>query len=167
MNRGDDALRLPAHLPVAEMQHVTSKGTKIEIAGPVVLEGLASPVVAKAIGFDDQSSLAPEEVNEMWADANVDLRRWQPVPLAQSQEIPLELAARPVARGFGADRQAEDVRLPDRTTQFFWRYSAPQVGDRLRRLGYGDSMSTRDGSGLKGDSAMYTKPHSPGPTRAA
>jgi hypothetical protein len=56
------------------MQHVTSKGTKVEIAGPVVLEGLASTVVAKAIGFDDQSSLAPEEVNEIWADANVDLR---------------------------------------------------------------------------------------------
>jgi hypothetical protein len=62
----------------------SSLSWRSEVAGPVVLEGDATPVVGVMIGLDHEPLAAPEEVDGPATDANVDLRTRDPVALAKA-----------------------------------------------------------------------------------
>jgi hypothetical protein len=72
-DRGDP-LRLFADLLFAEADRFEAKRTQPEVPGVIVSEGLATPVVSVAVGFDHYTPIAPKEVDEIRADSNVHLR---------------------------------------------------------------------------------------------
>jgi len=74
-------------------------------------------VIAVAIGLDHQTPISPEEVDEVGANANVDLRLGQVMAPAEPQEGTLEVAAGPVAITTGTDRQPEYICLADRSPE--------------------------------------------------
>jgi len=63
----------------------------------IVLEGLATAVIAVAVGFYHESRLPPEEIHLVRTDANVDLRSWKLTSAAELQEISLQIAASGIA----------------------------------------------------------------------
>jgi hypothetical protein len=71
-------------------------------------------VIAVAIRFDNQPLIAPEKIDEMAADADVDRRRGQAVAPAESEECPLEIASRSIPIFLRSEWETEHIRLPDR-----------------------------------------------------
>lgn len=140
-------IRFLVDLTFGQPDHLIAKALEIEVPAAIVLEGLFFAVVDVAVGFDDQSSISPEEVDEIRADWDIDFRRRQSVVTAQFQEVELQIAAgsvipRPIADcALIADWQPEDARLPDGSTQFIrWHSSPPplrcsstQIGNRPHR----------------------------------
>jgi hypothetical protein len=78
---------------MGEAQDAETQALKVCVPTAVSLEGGAVAVVAEAVSLDDQGSVAPEEVDLVWPDAGVDLRRWKAVATAEGEESALELAA--------------------------------------------------------------------------
>jgi hypothetical protein len=83
------------------------------ISRTVVFEGLASRVGTVAIDLDNHSLLAPEEVDQVRADAHVHLGAGQPVATAHAQEPCFQLATRVIDPDAIADRQPQVLRLPE------------------------------------------------------
>jgi hypothetical protein len=94
---------------------VVAACAKIEVPPVVVLERLRPAVIAIAVGLNDDPLLAPEEVDCLWADPDVDLRRRDVVALTETQEQVLQLAPRPLSGVPGLDPQPLDLRLPSRS----------------------------------------------------
>ncbi|HJZ35310.1 MAG TPA: hypothetical protein VJ204_03470, partial [Solirubrobacterales bacterium] len=97
-------------------------GCRLEslLAFAVVLKGRRGVVKFAAVGFDDQSSIAPEEVGLQWLAArdvepHVDLRLRQVGADAQAEEESLEVAARPLrlrVKGVDNESQSSDATAP-------------------------------------------------------
>jgi hypothetical protein len=64
-------------------------------------------VIAKAVGFDDQSQLGPEEVHLEAIDARASVRRWEARPPGNRQKAPLQL-------GVGENEGVPVKQLPQR-----------------------------------------------------
>ena len=112
-HRGHD-VGFVVDLTFGKPDHLETAALEIQIPSSIVLEGLPAAVMEIVVRFDRQAPLSPEEVDEVRADANVDLRSWQAVPTTQRQELLLQIAARAVLRIAFVERQAQHVRLPDR-----------------------------------------------------
>jgi hypothetical protein len=72
-------------------EHGEAAATEGEIPRVVVLEGDIPLVVPVAVGFDREGRRAPEEVDRVAADPNVDLRRRQAVTATEAEEVGLEV----------------------------------------------------------------------------
>ena len=70
-----------------------------------------------AVDLDDETGLAPVEVDGEPADPNVHLRLWNPVVAADAEEGCLELAACVVCHR-GVAKQAEILGLADGPTPY-------------------------------------------------
>src|SRR4029077_19453614 len=86
-------LRFLIDLIVTQSLHFESEGAQLEISPPVVAECLLAAMVFVAIGFDDETAVAPEEVRLVLADLNIDLRHRKAKSPADPQEVALEVAA--------------------------------------------------------------------------
>jgi len=115
-------------LAVCETHHVVPQGPEGQVPASVVLERGTAAMVDVAVGFGNEPSSSPEEIDEMLADADVDLGSRQPMPATEREEVFLQIAALPPAPVFLLDRQPEDVCLPDRTSQLTGRDQAPLAG---------------------------------------
>lgn len=128
-----NSLRFIRDLLFAEPNHLETSRAQLQITGSVVLKGLAAPVVAIAICFYDQPPITPEEVDEMAANANVDLGDWQSLPPAKPQEVRLEIAAGPISLDLGPEQQTEDLRLANSSPHLPRRRPPSQIANRPRR----------------------------------
>jgi hypothetical protein len=77
-----------------EAQDAKTKALEMGVAGSVTLECGAVAVMAEAIGFDDQTSVAPEEIHLVRADACIDLWLGKAVAAAEAEHELLQLASR-------------------------------------------------------------------------
>jgi hypothetical protein len=106
----------------------------------IVLKSRLAAVVEVAIGFDHEPPLFPKEVDEIWADPNIDLGQRQPMASAQAQEVSLQVTAGAIA-ALLANRQADHVGLADGLAQLAGghgagpsrRESTAQIRNRPRR----------------------------------
>jgi hypothetical protein len=128
----------------AEPENLKSLCPQVEVAPPVVAKGLAAPVVAIAIGLDSKPTVAPEKVDQVAANANVDFGRRQHVPPADPQKVSLQVAASAIAADMLAERQPEYIGLPNRPAPLRLRDNTTNVGDRSRRGGHRDAIATGD-----------------------
>jgi hypothetical protein len=110
-------LRFLVQLLFGDMDHLLASRTEIEVPPPIVLEGRPPAVSGVPIGFDRQPLSAPIEVDEMRPHPHIDLGRRQAETSAKRKEVQLEIAAAAFAFCLFVDRQAEEVRLPDRAAQ--------------------------------------------------
>lgn len=85
---------------MGEAQDPKTQALKVGVPGAVSLERGAVAVVAKTVGFHDQSAIAPEEIDLVWAQARVQLWLGKAVAAAEPAEDPLELAASQVGVPF-------------------------------------------------------------------
>src|SRR5262245_15157244 len=93
---------------MSESEDSKAQALKGGIPRAVALEGRAIAVKAIAVDLDDQARDAPEEVDFVLGDADVDLRLREAVVAAQAQEDPLQLAASEIRLGHsGGSDQAE------------------------------------------------------------
>jgi hypothetical protein len=90
-----------------------------------------------AIGFGDEASVAPEEVDLQAADQDVDLRRGDAVAAAEPQEEVLELAAGEDSL-LGGGFVAERLGLPTCLSVVGRRHTAAKVGEGAGEGGDGD-----------------------------
>ncbi len=134
-------LRFLGDLLFAEPDDLEPASTQIEIAAPVVAKGLASAVIAIAIGFDGQAAFAPEKVDQIGTDANIDLGARQPLMLTDPQKVPLEVAARAVVPHILSKGQPQHICLSNRLAQLPPWDRSTKIGDRSGRLGDGYSMT--------------------------
>jgi hypothetical protein len=100
-------------------------------------------VVEVAVRLDHQLLAAPEEVDEVAADPNVDLGARQRVASAELQEVALQIAAGAVPL-LGAKRKPADLGLASRATQFTLWEDATEVGDGAGRRGDGNAVTEGD-----------------------
>jgi hypothetical protein len=147
-------LRFLGDLLFAEPDHLEALGSEVEIASPIVLKGLAAAVVAVAVGFDDLPLLTPEEVDEMAVDADVHLRKGQPVATADPEEVALEVAPCAIALNPEAKRQAKNLCLPGRSPQLPVRDGTAKVRDGTARLRDWDAAAIRGVTHQEGRTAM-------------
>src|SRR5436190_1778030 len=70
--RAGDALPLLSDLPIREPEYLVAHELQAGVPGAVGLEGGAASVVLEAVGLDDEALLAPQEIDEEGADADVD-----------------------------------------------------------------------------------------------
>jgi hypothetical protein len=84
-----DALSVLVDLLFGEADYLEAASPEIEVAGPVALECDPTAVVRITVGFDDEPSIAPEEVDQVRPDSDVDLRSRQAVDPAELQKITL------------------------------------------------------------------------------
>jgi hypothetical protein len=81
--------RLLVQLQFGEAKHLEAPAHQLQVTSVIVLEPHFATVIEVAIGFDHESCLSPKEVNEVGADANVDLGWRKPVTAAEQQEVSL------------------------------------------------------------------------------
>lgn len=110
-----------------EADHLETSRPQIEIASSIILKCDAASVEGEAVRFDDELPIAPEKVDEVRADRDVDLRERQAVTPAEPQEVSLEVASRVIALHI-ANRQAKHLRLPSRPSQLTRRDQTGLVG---------------------------------------
>jgi hypothetical protein len=91
--RTDERLRCLPHLPPGESQDAKAQGLKVGVAGAVTLERPPVPVVSETVGLDDQTTVAPEEVDLMRAEAHFHVRLGKAMATAQTEEEAFEFAA--------------------------------------------------------------------------
>jgi hypothetical protein len=120
---------LLGNLLFAKANHREASRPQVQIAGSIVLERLTPTVISVAVGFHDQAPIAPEKIDEMRSDTDVDLWRRQPMTPTKLKEGTLEIAASTVTVRAGPNRQAEDLRLAYRPTQFLRRGNATKIRD--------------------------------------
>ncbi len=143
-----------------------AKPHQLELAHAILVKGNFSSVVAVTVGLHHQSLLTPEEVGEIDADANVDLRTWQSMATTEREEVALKVTA----GSFGSipflDRQPEDVCLPDCFAQLPGgdpptlptRSRPPQVGDRPGGRRHRNPLPKGDVRGIKSKRAVHPDP---------
>lgn len=149
-----DQPRLGVDLRFTEAEHLEAPRAQVQVACSVVLERLTPTVVAIAIRLNDETSIAPEEIDQMWADAHVDLWRRQPVDLAKPQEISLQVAASAIAAKPEADRKPEYRRLTDRAPQHLGGNHAAQIVNGPSGRGDRDSQASRHRAPMKRGATM-------------
>lgn len=135
-------LRFAIDLLFAEADNLQPKGPQLQIAAPVVPKGLAPAVIAVAIGFDDQTALAPEEVDQVGPDANVDLGIRQSLTLADPQEIPLEITAGAIVEHVLPSRQSQHICLSNRLAQLPLWNCPTKIGNRPGWRGNRDPVAS-------------------------
>jgi len=118
-------LRFLVDLLFAEPQNLESPRTKLEVPPPVVPKGLAAPVVAIAVRLHGKTTVAPEKVDEVRPNADVDPGKRQPMSSADPQEVALEVAAGAISANVLAERESQHVTLPNRAAKLARRYAAP------------------------------------------
>ncbi len=91
-------------------QNLIAATLQLEIPATVVLKGLFAAVVEVAVGFYHEPSLTPDEVDQVRADGDIDLRPREPMTTAEPQEVSLEVTTRPVLAALPTNRQAKNVR---------------------------------------------------------
>ncbi len=123
-----DSIGFPFDLPFGESDDVEAPASQPQIPSSIILKGLPASVVEVGIGLHREPLSPPEEVDEVGADANVDLRRRQAMAPAEPEKCVLEVAASAVPGIFFADRQSEDVRLANRPAQLACGYRARIAG---------------------------------------
>ena len=119
-DRGDP-LRFLVDLVFAQPLHFEAKRAQLEVAPPVVEERLSAAVVPIAVGFDYEPEIRPDEIRLVLANWNVDLGQRQAVPPADPQKVALEVAASAIAVNVLAERQTENICLPNRPSQLLLR----------------------------------------------
>ncbi len=95
----------------------------------VNLEGDPAAVVVVEVGLDRDPLLAPEEIDGPAPHLDVDLRGGKFVAAAQMQEVPLEVAARPVGFDLPPQRQLLELRLANCPPPLPTGDRSLQVGD--------------------------------------
>ncbi len=146
------------HLPVGEVDDLVAKGTELEIASAIVLERLAPPVVAIAIGLDNELSFTPEEVDEVSADTDVDLWHGQTMAATKLQEEALELASRTVCPLRWGERESQHLCLANCATRQALRHGSFEIGNGASRSSHGDPAMTGDLIGRERCTAMQADP---------
>jgi hypothetical protein len=141
-------------LAVGEADDVVAQGAEVQVSVMVVLKGLRATVVAVAIGLDDDALLAPEEVDDARSNPHIDLRRRQPMALAEAQEEMLQLAPRLLAGALGSNSQPACPRLSYRAAKFGGRDDPPKVGNGLGRRRYGNAQPPGHGCCRQRGAAM-------------
>ncbi len=112
-----DSLRFLVNLLVAQSLHFKTERAQLEIPSPVIAKCLLPAVILVAISFDHEAEIAPNEIRLVFADLDVDFRPGQTESPADRQEVALEVAAGAVVGNVLAERQTENVCLPNRPAQ--------------------------------------------------
>jgi hypothetical protein len=131
------------HLAVGEAKDAKTQALKARVPGAVALEGIAMAVVAEAVGLDDETAIAPEEVDLVWADANVHLWLGKSVAAAEAQEHALEFAAGEVRIRPEVVRsdQAQIESAAHCGTKHRLGNAAPQIAQCPPRSGHRDAVA--------------------------
>src|SRR5918992_4256814 len=130
-------------LPVSEPNDFVAGQLQLDVTASVRLEGKAPAVIPIAVDLDDQTQVAPEEVDEEGPDPYVDLWRRQAVAAAKGEEVVFELATGATAFVPLVERETQDRGLPQCTASQRRLRRPPQVGDRAGWGGYGDALAPR------------------------
>jgi hypothetical protein len=128
---GGHGVRLPADLAIGEPAQAIAVRVQRELARMVVLERLAAPVRGVAVGLDDHALLAPEEVDDEVADADVRL----PPSCGRCSRRPRATCTSPSPAG-GRDKR-RDIHLhrsPSLTTTATTRHKRIAVNTPARTL---------------------------------
>lgn len=118
---------LVAKLPAGEASHRISAAPQVEVASVVVLEGNGSPVIAVAIGLNDDALAWPQKVNRPASDANVHLGQRDAVAPTKLQKIPLQVTARSVEGHAIVKPQSRCLRLANRPPELPSGHDAAKI----------------------------------------
>jgi hypothetical protein len=126
------------------------------VPGAVALEGGAVAVMAKAVGFDDQASIAPEEVHLVGTHARIQLWLGKVVAATEREEDALKLAASEVVLRSELSRrnQAEVECAADGGAVGLIRDGAVQVLKRAGGLGEPDAVAEERNTSNEGGGAV-------------
>ncbi|HEY6550106.1 MAG TPA: hypothetical protein VIY71_02780 [Solirubrobacterales bacterium] len=158
-------IRFLVNLLFAEPEHLESPCPEVEVSTPIIPKGLTAPVIAIAIGLDGEPSIAPEKIDQVAVNLNVDLGQREPVPPTDPQEVSLEVAACPIEGNLRTKGKAEYIGLPNRAAPLLLRYNAAKIGDRSRGGRNRDAITPSDVARAKRSAAM--QPNAPLPLPAA
>jgi hypothetical protein len=137
-----DPLRFLIDLLFTEPKNLKPPRPQLEIASAIVPKGLAASVVAVAIGLDGEATVAPEKVDLVAPNANVDLRLGKSVSLADPQEVALQIAAGALSADILAKRQPKHASLPNRTAPLLLGDYAAKIRNRSRGSRNRDAPAT-------------------------
>jgi hypothetical protein len=148
--------------------------TKIEVAPSIILERSAATMSGIPVRFDNQSPLRPVEIGKVRPHPHVDLGLRQVEVPAECQEFQLQVAAAAFTPCLVIDRQAEEVRLPNRSTELLRRNhvscrrrEVPQVGDCSHRIRNRNPVSQSYVSGQEDQRPMSADPLASPPATAS
>jgi hypothetical protein len=154
---------------VREAEDAKTQALKVDIPGAIALESITVAVVAEAVGLDDETAIAPEEVDLVWADAGVHLWLGKAVAAEEAQEHALELAAGEVGIRPEVVRsdQPQIESAAHRGTKHRLGNAAPQIAKCPPRPRHRDAVASGRYCRSEGGRAMNSEAGSRSPASIA
>ena len=120
--------------------------------------------VRPSVDFDDESFVAPEKVDLVSGNPNIDLGLGKAMATAEGEYAVLELRSRAVGFVLITDRQAHELGLADGGGELGWGKEGMEVGERARGIGHRDAVTagamtgTERGGTVQDDAAPLSFP---------
>jgi hypothetical protein len=136
-------------LAPGETNDLVAQNSKAGLPGAVLLEGGPASMRIPAVDFDDEAFVAPEIVDLVSSNPDIDLGLGKAVATAEGEHAVLELRSRAVGFGLITDRQAQELSLAEGGGELGWGKETTQVGERARGIGHRDAVTAGAATGTE------------------